>query len=119
WRGPFPLTHSTDEQYSGKDNEALESSIDFHIAELINLIRRKYLSTETTYKPVDFAEKISFMTLDVISRIGFGEPFGSLLADRDVDGICDAGNKGLPIASYVLSLGLTHVVHSPLIYPLV
>ena len=59
------------------------------------------------------------MTLDVISRIGFGEPFGSLLADRDVDGFCEAGNKGLPIASYVLSLGLTHVVHSPLIYPLV
>ena len=53
------------------------------------------------------------MTLDVISRIGFGEPFGSLLADRDIDGFCEAGNVGLPVASYILGLGLAHVVIRP------
>lgn len=68
---------------------------------------------------MDFSEKVSFMTLDVISRIGFGEPFGSLLADRDIDGFCEAGNVGLPVASYILGLGLTHIVHTPWVFRLV
>lgn len=114
-----PPDVSTDAQYSGKDNEALESSIDIHVAELVALIRKKYLSTDAASRPVDFGEKISFMTLDVISRIGFGQPFGSLLADRDVDGFFDAGNKGLPVSSYIIGLGLTHIVHIPWVYRLI
>lgn len=116
-RGPPDVP--TDAQYSGKDNEAVESSIDIHVAELIALIRNKYLSTDTASRPVDFGEKVSFMTLDVISRIGFGQPFGSLLANRDVDGFFDAGNKGLPVSSYIMGLGLTHIVHIPWIYRLI
>ena len=109
---------STHEQYAGKDNEVLESSIDIHVAELINLIRTKYLSTDAASRPVDFGEKISFMTLDVISRIGFGQPFGSLLADHDVDGFFEAGNTGLPVNSYIIGLGITHIAHIPWVFRL-
>ena len=65
---------------------------------------------------MNFAEKISFMTLDVISRIGFGEPFGSLLADRDVDGFLDASNKGLPLMNAVAAVGLTPIIQIPWVF---
>jgi len=40
---PAILTHA---QYSGKENQHLERSIDNNIANLIKLIESKYLSTE-------------------------------------------------------------------------
>ncbi|RKL19312.1 hypothetical protein BFJ68_g3586 [Fusarium oxysporum] len=62
--------------YSGKENESLERTIDEHIAKLINLLETKYLSTDKDYRPVDFAQKIQFFTLDVISDLAFGQAFG-------------------------------------------
>ncbi|KAK2473230.1 hypothetical protein H9L39_15405 [Fusarium oxysporum f. sp. albedinis] len=70
--------------YSGKENESLERTIDEHIAKLINLLETKYLSTDKDYRPVDFAQKIQFFTLDVISDLAFGQAFGYMEQDDDV-----------------------------------
>ncbi|KAF5023779.1 hypothetical protein F66182_4172 [Fusarium sp. NRRL 66182] len=70
--------------YSGKENESLERTIDEHIARLIDLIETKYLSSTQAYRPVDFAQKIQYFTLDVISDLAFGHPFGYMEQDDDV-----------------------------------
>jgi hypothetical protein len=62
----------------------MEGSIDTQIAKLIHLIGTKYLSTTHSYRPMDFGEKASFFTLDVISELAFGRAFGYVDSDKDV-----------------------------------
>jgi len=62
----------------------MEGTIDMEIAKLIHLLETKYISTSQDYRPVDFAEKASFFTLDVISELAFGQAFGYLDQDADV-----------------------------------
>lgn len=62
----------------------MEGSVDSIIASFIALLETKYLSTDDVYRPVDFAQKSQFFTLDVISDLAFGQPFGYLTKDEDV-----------------------------------
>ena len=57
----------------------------------------KYISTNTEYKPVDFALKTQFFTLDVISDIAFGKAFGDLDADKDVSSLIQTSEETLPM----------------------
>ena len=99
--------------YSGKENLSLESDIDEHVQQLLDLIRSKYLSTTTRYTPMDLGSKIQYFTLDVISKIGFGKAFGDLKADADVDNYISSGRDGLSIIIVVAGLGLTPYLHWP------
>jgi cytochrome P450 len=100
-------------QYSGKENTLLESSIDKHVQELLNLIRSKYLSTNGQAVPMDLARKIQFFTLDVISSIGFGQPFGDLNSDSDIDSYIHSGEQALGFATFSTAFGLTPMLHWP------
>jgi len=62
----------------------MEATIDHQVASLVNLIDAKYLSTPECYRPVDFALKTHFFTLDIISDLAFGKTFGFLEQDEDV-----------------------------------
>lgn len=62
----------------------MEQTIDNNIAALIRLIDSKYISTQTTYHPIDFGRKTQYFTLDVISSVAFGKAFGDLERDEDV-----------------------------------
>ncbi|OCL05628.1 cytochrome P450 [Glonium stellatum] len=70
--------------YSGKENPGLENDIDTHIVNWIYLIKRKYMTTPESFKPMDLARKAQFFTLDVITKIAFGEAFGDLIHDEDM-----------------------------------
>ena len=70
-------------KYSGKENDHLEQAIDANISQFIQLLESKYVSTSTSYNPVDLALKTQYFTLDVISDIAFGKPFGNLKEDKD------------------------------------
>ena len=83
--------------------------------ELIDLIRTKYLSDSHQSKPFDFAPKIQFFTLDVISSVGSGEPFGNLRTDLDVNDYAKAGEIGLIVTTVGLALGLTWFLQLPLV----
>lgn len=61
----------------------MERTIDRQISNLIGLIERKYLSTSKESRIMDLGEKAQFFTLDVISDLAFGEPFGYMAQDRD------------------------------------
>lgn len=62
----------------------METTIETQIARLVELIETKYLSTSEQYRPMDFAQKAQYFTLDVISDLAFGQALGYLEQDRDV-----------------------------------
>ncbi|OAL49101.1 benzoate 4-monooxygenase cytochrome-like protein P450 [Pyrenochaeta sp. DS3sAY3a] len=99
--------------YSGKENLALESDIDKRVQEFLQLIRTKYLSSSSKLIPMDLARKAQFFTLDVISTIGFGEPFGDLTSDSDVHGYIKAAGEFLSLSPWFAALGLTPVLQYP------
>lgn len=72
--------------YSGKENPDLEERIDTRVMDMINLIQRKYISSADNLRVLDFCNLAQYFTLDVISDIAFGEPFGCLMQDTDVHG---------------------------------
>ena len=71
-------------QYSGKDNDGMEQTIEDIIWQLIRLIKRKYISTDTTYRRMDLAQTIQYFTLDVITSLSMTQPFGFIENDEDV-----------------------------------
>ena len=93
--------------------------MDEHIQQLVELIRSKYLSTPAHYRPVDLANKVQYLTVDIISKIGFGKAFGDLKADADVDGYISSSREGLVLMNLTAGLGLTPYFHWPPIARLV
>lgn len=71
-------------QYSGKENPGLEQSIDNRCQDLIGLIQRKYLSSGKATRTLDFAQISQYFTMDVLTDVAFGAPFGYLEKDEDV-----------------------------------
>ncbi|KAH7151052.1 cytochrome P450 [Fusarium sp. MPI-SDFR-AT-0072] len=99
--------------YSGKENESLERTIDEHIAKLINLLETKYLSTDKDYRPVDFAQKIQFFTLDVISDLAFGQAFGYIEQDDDVFDFIKITKSYFPVTLIMANIpSLVSLLHS-------
>ena len=94
----------------------MEYSIDTNIATLISLIERKYLSTETEYKPMDFAEKAQFFTLDIITDIAFGRAFGYLDSDSDCYSYVEKTAESLAMMMLVgVFPWMVPILHSPLL----
>jgi hypothetical protein len=70
--------------YAGKENLALESGIEAQIGGLVKLIRTKYLTTASEYKPVDLSRLVQYFTLDTITNLAFGSEFGYLETESDI-----------------------------------
>ena len=62
---------------------------------------------------MDLARKIQYFTLDVISTIGFGQAFGDLKADADLNDYIKSGEQGLVIVTLSGALGLTPYLQWP------
>jgi hypothetical protein len=91
----------------------MEGSIDAQIASLIHLIETKYLSISDNYRPMDFGEKASFFTLDVISELAFGQAFGYLEHDNDVYDYLKITKTFIPIMMLVANVpSLADMLHS-------
>jgi len=75
----------------------MEGSVNTQIANFVELIETKYLSTAQTYRPMDLGEKTSLFTLDVISDLAFGQAFGYLEKDEDVYGYLQMSKAALPV----------------------
>ncbi|OCL11726.1 cytochrome P450 [Glonium stellatum] len=69
--------------YSGKEVPYLEDCIDKQIYEWVELIKRKYISTDAETKPMDLGRAAQYFTLDVISGLAFNHPFGDIPEDTD------------------------------------
>ena len=93
----------------------MENTVDEHISRLVRLIETKYTSTTQDYRPVDFARKIQYFTLDVISDLAFGEAFGYMHQDEDVFDFIKITRSFFPVAVLMANIpALVALVHSPL-----
>jgi hypothetical protein len=104
--------------YSGRDTTALEAGVDDHVRELVALIRKKYLNKEAvahggarqeqeqqpSHRLLDFSKIISFFTMDVITRAGFGQEFGYLKADEDLHGFLRSVRDNWPVVAVTLDV---------------
>jgi hypothetical protein len=68
---------------------------------LIKLIDTKYITTDANYKPIDFGRRAQFFTLDVISTVAYGAPFGFLATDTDVHEYIKTTEQVIPAAMMV------------------
>ena len=91
------LTISPRPQYAGKENEALESTIDNEVLSFIELIERKYVSEDGHYCPMDLSKKAQYFTLDVITSLAFGQKFGYLEQDTDVHSYIKMTEDSMPV----------------------
>lgn len=66
-------------QYNGRDIDTLEPDIDARVDDMIDLLRTKYSNAV-----VDIAAITRFFTLDVLSTVAFGRPFGFMAANADL-----------------------------------
>jgi len=64
---------------------------------------------------MDLSAKAQYLTLDVISSIGFGRPFGMLAADADVDNIIASSEEALVVGNVFMALGLGRLRQAPVI----
>ncbi|KAJ0307046.1 hypothetical protein COL5a_009483 [Colletotrichum fioriniae] len=79
--------------YSGREVQAFEQKIDENLVRLIELIEG-YVDER---KPLDFGRKAQFFTLDVISDLAFGEPFGFVGSDSDMYEYIKTTEENLPV----------------------
>lgn len=66
-------------QYGGREIPMMESNVDARVVDLIDLIKREY-----TGKVVDLARVSQYFTLDVLTELAFGHPFGFLAQNGDI-----------------------------------
>jgi hypothetical protein len=88
-------------QYSGKEVPGLEATIDRHVVELISVTRSRLLSSESAFRPVDFSPTVSYFTLDVITDIAFGVPFGYLSKYEDVYDFLKTSHDSVRVFQYI------------------
>ncbi|KAI2602118.1 cytochrome P450 [Hypoxylon sp. NC1633] len=85
--------------YSIKENRDLGVKIDAEIASLVNLIERKYISTDEDIRAIDLAQAAQYWSLDVITSIALGKPFGYLKEDKDMYDFIKIIQGELPLAT--------------------
>ncbi|KAK3726122.1 hypothetical protein LTR37_000270 [Vermiconidia calcicola] len=83
--------------YNGRDIDTLEPDIDARVVDMCELIKRSYNGVS-----MDIASITRFFTLDVLSTVAFGAPFGFLAENRDLwDYNKESGNFILILALVV------------------
>ncbi|KAH0537755.1 hypothetical protein FGG08_005503 [Glutinoglossum americanum] len=90
--------------YSGKENSHLEECVDNRLLDLFKLIHDNYMSSKSALRPVDFARITQYLSLDVISDVSFGEPFGFLTKDEDVHEYIKMQRALLPVFEWFSTL---------------
>lgn len=80
----------------------------------MKLIERKYLSSSSVLRTLDFAKIAQYFTLDVITAIAYGKAFGYLSKDADVHGYIETTEALVPVMNFVSVLPtLTRFVNLP------
>ncbi|KAK5653184.1 hypothetical protein OQA88_9082 [Cercophora sp. LCS_1] len=90
-----------------------EAAVDRTIASLIHLLESKHLSTDTDFRPFDFAPRIQYFTLDLVSEVACSKPFGNLQHDDDIFDYIDATRESIPFLIATLAVeGLSRVTQT-------
>jgi hypothetical protein len=68
--------------------------------DVVQLIQRKYLSVRSNVKPLDFAQLGQFFTMDAITSLSLGEPFGYVTEDTDKYEYIKSMEDNLPVMHF-------------------
>lgn len=99
-------------QYSGREIDGLESKIDENVTRFCEMLG----SFADKGKAFDLGQKVQYFTLDVISDIAFGEPFGFLETNSDVYKYIETTEQALPMVMVTTVVpSLVKVLASPLL----
>jgi len=99
--------------YQGRDNVDMEGAVDSQVRRLLALVRRKYLSTNREARPLDFAPLSRFFTIDVVTRLIYGESFGHLDEGEDVHGFVEQIDTAMKVMGIALDVpGVRNVLLS-------
>ena len=90
--------------YSGRENDHLEKQMDDRIVDFCTLIEQNYTSSPSEFRPVDLARICSYLTLDVITTLAFGDTMGFLAHDDDINGYLANQKTMLPIFEWLSTL---------------
>ncbi|KAI1122552.1 cytochrome P450 [Nemania abortiva] len=99
--------------YSGAENLTLDADIESCVVKLLNLVRSRYVGR----RKMDFAQKMSFYTLDVISTIGFGKTYDLLDKDEDPNEYVKSNHVGLELCNKQVALGSWWINRIPFLGP--
>ncbi|CAK7271325.1 hypothetical protein SEPCBS119000_004542 [Sporothrix epigloea] len=111
--------------YGGKDVDGLHEAIDAQVVAFVKLLEDKYLAGDPSkshvpYRTVDFAHKVQFFTLDIISTIAFGDAFGCLEADADVSRYIEITERVVPtVVAMAVLPWVINLLQSPIVRPLI
>ncbi|KAI0554338.1 cytochrome P450 [Xylaria curta] len=100
--------------YSGAENLTLEADIESCVVKLLHLVRSRYAGQK---RVMDLAQKAQFLTLDVISTIGFGKCFNLLTTDEDPNEYVKSTHDGLWLGNVQIALNLWWVNWIPFVGP--
>lgn len=102
--------------YSGKENPLLEQDVDDTLLQMHDLIIEKYLNrpAEGIFRICDLGRVTQYFTLDVISKVAFGQTFGFLDNDEDPFGYIANLSQLLPaIIVFGVYTELTNLMKIP------
>jgi len=100
-------------QFVGPGMVMLEARVDHQVREFIDLIERKYITDNTNVRPMEFGHRAQYFTLDVATGVTFGEAFGFLKTDSDVESYLEITEAMVPMFGIMGSLPwLVHILHS-------
>lgn len=92
----------------------MEGTIDSSIAKLVQLIQG-YVSGPGELRTMDLGLKIQYFTLDVISDLAFGEPFGHLETDTDLYSYIESTATYFPVMHTLANVpSIVSFLQSPL-----
>ncbi|RFU82160.1 pisatin demethylase [Trichoderma arundinaceum] len=98
--------------YAGRDVDNIEPKMDNNVREFLKLLGR-YADEG---KALDFGRKVQYFTLDVISDIAYGAPFGFVETDSDMFEYIKTTEKNLPLVMVVTVFPwLLKLLNSPIL----
>ena len=84
--------------YNGKNSPHLEAVIDEHIQSLIQMIKERYISGSSEYKPLNFGVASTVMAVNVATQLAFSHPIQDRMnCDQDLTGYMNGMLRSLPV----------------------
>lgn len=105
--------------YSGKENLHLEQDVDELVLQMLDLIQSHYVSRsdDGLFRTMDLSQITSYFTLDVISKIAFGQSCGFMALNDDLFGYMENLKTFLPaVGLFGVFTELTNILRIPFVF---
>jgi cytochrome P450 len=106
--------------YTGKENPHLEPDMDEVILSMVDLLKSKYTSSGSTLKAVDIGQLLQYLTLDIITALSLGKPFGWITDDEDKFAYIATMEANMPAMNFMSAVpALSRLIRMPAVQRLI